>query len=184
MLFGMVVRWKKEKKEKNYHHHHHHHNKNFGILVSLDQAQVLNITDENWLWSLLLLGSQEVTTSGAKSLGDLGQLLMLNERWAVSSDVLGWIGIMHAQIDENLSDLNVRLGPDDVDVTWIWDQTWWLSWLIDHTLLWSFVWQPTVDNDLLWLSWTWWQVLSDHFTGWWWNNFTWNLICINICINK
>lgn len=113
--------------------------------------------------------------SCAKSVRDLGQLLALDERSAVARHVLGRIGVVHAQVDKLLGDVDIGLGPDDGHVARVRDQAWRLGWLVDDALLWRLVWQPTVDDDLLWLSRAWWQVLVDDFASWWWDNLSWDL---------
>jgi len=56
--------------------------------------------------------------------------------------------------------------------SWSWDELW--SWLKDNSSgSWS-IFQPSLDDDVLWWLRQLWESLDDDFSWWWWNDFAWN----------
>lgn len=141
--------------------------------LQIDESQGLNVAlEDNTLRTAV--GGELNALLVAVSQSNLWQSIGADELSAVLRDVGLWIGLLNAEVLELTSDLDISGFPLDDDVLWVWDHAWSTSWLEDDSLRLLAVWQPTLDEDLLWLGWRWWETLDDHLTGWWWNDLSWN----------
>ena len=85
-----------------------------------------------------------------------------------------WVGLMNTEVLELTSDLDLWGVPLDDHVLGVWDDATLLASLEDDSLGLLTVWQPTLNEHLLWLGWGRWETLNDDLTGWWWDGLAWD----------
>jgi len=123
-----------------------------------------------WLTALLLWGLLTWWWARAQ-VWDLAGLLQLI---AITTSVLFWVGLLNAQIAAHLLNLNLWCFPFDDQVAWILGLLS-ASLLVHDASLLVLVWQPLLDQDVLWLSWQVGQLFNDHTSSWWVKSVTFDL---------